>query len=89
MKRRDFLHLSAAASAAVTARPLFSAAARAPRVLVRSAWQSVNIGDIAHTPGALALLERHFPEAELTLWPRELEFGARERGLAGDHRGST
>jgi polysaccharide pyruvyl transferase WcaK-like protein len=38
----------------------------------------VNIGDIAHTPGALALLQRHFPEAELTLWPRNLEFGARE-----------
>jgi hypothetical protein len=29
----------------------------------------VNIGDIAHTPGMLALLERHLPEAEITLWP--------------------
>ncbi len=78
MQRRTFLQLSAAATAAVAARPVFAAAARAPRVLVRSAWQSVNIGDIAHTPGALALLQRHFPEAELTLWPRNLEFGARE-----------
>lgn len=78
MKRRAFLQLSVAATAAVTTRPLFSATARAPRVLVRSAWQSVNIGDIAHTPGALALLQRHFPEAELTLWPRDLTLGARE-----------
>ena len=47
MKRRDFLQRSAAATAAVAARPVFAAAARPPRVLVRSAWQSVNIGDIA------------------------------------------
>ena len=67
MQRRTFLQLSAAATAAIATRPVFAASARPPRVLVRSAWQSVNIGDIAHTPGALALLERHFPEAELTL----------------------
>jgi len=24
---------------------------RAPRILLRSSWQTVNIGDIAHTPG--------------------------------------
>ncbi|MDQ3815234.1 MAG: polysaccharide pyruvyl transferase family protein [Armatimonadota bacterium] len=40
-----------------------------PRILLCSAWQIVNIGDIAHTPAALALLERHFPEAQVTLWP--------------------
>ena len=28
----------------------------------------VNIGDIAHTPGVLALLEKHLPEAEVVLW---------------------
>jgi polysaccharide pyruvyl transferase WcaK-like protein len=28
----------------------------------------VNIGDIAHTPGVLALLEKHIPEAEVILW---------------------
>ncbi|MSU51624.1 MAG: polysaccharide pyruvyl transferase family protein [Opitutus sp.] len=78
MNRRTFLRCAAAASGAVAARPLLTATPRAPRVLVRSAWQSVNIGDIAHTPGALTLLQRHFPEAELTLWPRNLEFGARE-----------
>jgi hypothetical protein len=28
----------------------------------------VNIGDVAHTPGVLALLEKHIPEAEVILW---------------------
>ena len=40
-----------------------------PRILLCSAWQTVNIGDIAHTPGALALLQEYLPEAEVTLWP--------------------
>lgn len=42
--------------------------ARAPRILLCSAWQVVNIGDIAHTPGALALLEHYLPDSEITLW---------------------
>jgi len=54
------------------------AAGRPPRILLRSSWQSVNIGDIGHTPGALSLLEKHFPEAEVTLWPGELGHGTRE-----------
>ena len=37
-------------------------------ILLRSSWQVVNIGDIAHTPGVLALLERYIPEAEVVLW---------------------
>lgn len=41
---------------------------RPPRILLRSSWQTVNIGDIAHTPGVLALLEQYFPEAEVWLW---------------------
>jgi hypothetical protein len=43
--------------------------ARRPHILLCSAWQVVNIGDVAHTPAALALLEAHFPEAQVTLWP--------------------
>jgi polysaccharide pyruvyl transferase WcaK-like protein len=43
-------------------------AGRRPRILLRSSWQVVNIGDIAHTPGVLALLEKHLPEAEVRLW---------------------
>jgi polysaccharide pyruvyl transferase WcaK-like protein len=32
----------------------------------------VNIGDIAHTPGMLALLEKHRPNDAVTLWPSGL-----------------
>jgi hypothetical protein len=32
----------------------------------------VNIGDIAHTPGMLALLERYRPQDSVTLWPNDL-----------------
>lgn len=38
------------------------------RILLRSSWQVVNIGDIAHTPGVLALIEKHLPHAEVRLW---------------------
>jgi hypothetical protein len=51
---------------------------RPARILLRSSWQSVNIGDIGHTPGALALLEKYFPEAEITLWPGRLGHGSRD-----------
>lgn len=45
-----------------------AAEGRAPRILLRSSWQVVNIGDIAHTPGVLALIEKHLPSAEVILW---------------------
>lgn len=38
------------------------------RILLRSSWQIVNIGDIAHTPGVLALIEKHIPQADVILW---------------------
>lgn len=52
-------------------------AARAdqPRILLRSSWQTVNIGDIAHTPGLLRLLDEWLPEAEVTLWPAQIGDG--------------
>ena len=46
-----------------------------PHILLRSSWQTVNIGDIAHTPGVLALLERHIPEAKVTLWASNVRNG--------------
>jgi len=49
------------------------------RVLLRSAWQDVNIGDVAHSPGAMAALLEVDPDAEITLWPVAL--GEREEEL--------
>lgn len=40
-----------------------------PQLLVCSGWQTHNIGDVAHTPGLLALLEEFVPEADVTVWP--------------------
>lgn len=66
MNRRHFLHTTLA-TALVTALPA-AESKRAPRILLRSSWQVVNIGDIAHTPGVLALIEKHLPDAEVRLW---------------------
>lgn len=48
------------------------------RILLRSSWQTVNIGDIAHTPGVLKLLDTYLPEAEIYLWPTLLDNGVEE-----------
>lgn len=73
MERRSFLSLAALATLAATVRA--ASPGRAPRLLLRSSWQTVNIGDIAHTPGVLALLEKHLPDAEITLWPSSVDNG--------------
>jgi hypothetical protein len=66
MNRRVFL-----GSTAALAGPFAAARANAPRtILLRSSWQTVNIGDIAHTPGMLTLLEMHRPNDRVVLWPK-------------------
>jgi hypothetical protein len=65
MNRRQFCLTSLGAALAAN---LPGADRRPPRILLRSSWQVVNIGDIAHTPGVLALLEKHLPDAEVRLW---------------------
>jgi hypothetical protein len=76
MNRRTFLAQSAAALAVTTlASNLSSAEKRAPRIVLRSSWQTVNIGDIAHTPGVLHLLEQYLPDAEVRLWPSSVGNG--------------
>ncbi len=51
--RRQFLALS---TLFATSTMVPAAEPRPKRILLRSSWQTVNIGDIAHTPGMLALL---------------------------------
>ena len=76
MDRRHFLGLAATLAWATALRA--ASPGRAPRILLRSSWQTVNIGDIAHTPGMLALLEKHLPEAAVTLWPGSVDNGVGE-----------
>lgn len=64
MDRRNFLSLPFVGLAAAA----LGATRRTPVILLRSSWQDVNIGDIGHTPGVLALLEKYVPNAEVILW---------------------
>ena len=77
MKRRHFLKTTLAAAALS---PIASAQASSAKkkILLRSSWQTVNIGDIAHTPGMLHLLEKHLPDYEITLWPSSVDNGVEE-----------
>ncbi len=76
MHRRHFLHTALASVFAAI--PAIAQGKRPPRIVLRSSWQTVNIGDIGHTPGVLALLEKHFPEAEVILWPSTVADGVEE-----------
>ncbi|MCB0666222.1 MAG: polysaccharide pyruvyl transferase family protein [Saprospiraceae bacterium] len=40
------------------------------KILVVSGWQDINIGDIAHTPGLLHILQSFLPKAEIVLWKK-------------------
>ena len=79
MNRRTFLtHSAAALTGAALLPALFAAGENPKRILLRSSWQTVNIGDIAHTPGVLAILEKHLPDAEVRLWPSSVDNGVEE-----------
>ncbi len=71
--RRQFFGALAATVAASAAD-----SKKQPVILVRNGWQWENIGDIAHTPGTLALVEKHVPEARLLLASTGLDGAARE-----------
>ena len=47
-------------------------------ILLRSSWQTKNIGDIAHTPGFLNLAKRYLPDNPIWLWPCQINRGVRE-----------
>jgi len=78
LRRRDFLGSALIGAIGATASRLPAQEKRAPRIVLRSSWQTVNIGDIAHTPGVLRLLEKHLPEAEVRLWPSRVDNGVDE-----------
>jgi hypothetical protein len=75
LNRREWLG-SCLALPALAALPAFAAlpGSKAP-LLLRSSWQTVNIGDVAHTPGMLTLLEKYFPDQKVWLWPSNVNNG--------------
>jgi len=79
MNRRTFLSHSSLAALGLALESGFAATTKSPpRILLRSSWQTVNIGDIAHTPGVLSILRKHLPEAEITLWPSNVDNGVEQ-----------
>lgn len=75
MNRRHFLLTTLASALAAS---VHAAETRKPRILLRNAWQSQNIGDIAHYLGLLELMEKYGLAAEVRLWPGNLGNGAGE-----------
>jgi polysaccharide pyruvyl transferase WcaK-like protein len=72
-KRREWLRIMAALSGALLLPEWLKAGTirkKNPTLLVVSGWQDVNIGDIAHTPGLLHVLETFLPEAKIILWKK-------------------
>jgi polysaccharide pyruvyl transferase WcaK-like protein len=69
VNRRHFL---ATVSAALGASAIAAPAGR-KTILLQSAWDTVNIGDIGHTPGTLRVLEQHLPDVHVILWAMKLD----------------
>ena len=67
--RRHFI----ATLSAVLGASTFAAEGRRKTILLQSAWDTVNIGDIGHTPGTLRIIEQHLPEAQVILWAMKLD----------------
>ncbi|UFH57962.1 polysaccharide pyruvyl transferase family protein [Spirosoma sp. KNUC1025] len=71
INRRNFLRKASLLSASLLASRIMLATGKSdPVILFTSGWQDVNIGDIAHTPGLIALLKKRLPQAKLILWKR-------------------
>ncbi len=80
MERRKFIQDLATFAAIPLAAPLMGAISSGQlksniKILLRSSWQTVNIGDIGHTFGIMELFNKYLPNVEVTLWPNNLENG--------------
>lgn len=67
--RRDFI----TAITAALGGSLFAADGKPKTIVLQSAWDTVNIGDIGHTPGTLRVIEEHLPEVKVVLWAMKVD----------------
>jgi hypothetical protein len=75
--RRDFIKQTPALMGLLLGIPNLLAAKTGvkKRILLRSSWQTINIGDIAHTPGVITLIEKYLPDVEVRLWASDVRDG--------------
>jgi hypothetical protein len=79
MNRRQWITKTGLAASGLLIVPSFlscmreKTAGKQPHILLVSGWQTVNIGDIAHTPGLINLLKTYIPELKITLWPNDID----------------
>jgi polysaccharide pyruvyl transferase WcaK-like protein len=66
--RRHFIATLTAAGASAFAVP-----GKPKTILLQSAWDTVNIGDIGHTPGTLRIIGEHLPDVHVILWAMKLD----------------
>lgn len=52
---------------------VFAADGKPKTIVLQSAWDTVNIGDIGHTPGTLRVLEQHLPQVKVIVWAMKLD----------------
>lgn len=77
LNRREFIKGASALTAMLGLAPALAYAGPGARktLLLCSSWQTFNIGDIAHTPGVLTILEQHLPQMDVILWPLDVGNG--------------
>lgn len=70
MNRKEFIKQNGIILSGIFFMPLVSnlTGKKKPVIIVVSGWQDVNIGDVAHTPGLFAILNKFIPQATIILW---------------------
>lgn len=77
--RRKFIKQTSALVSFMALAPLLAKAGfKSKTILLRSSWQTFNIGDIAHTPGLLTILEKQLPDVSVRLWPMDVGHGVED-----------
>ncbi len=67
--RREFVAVLTAALGS----PLLAANIQPKTIVLQSAWDTINIGDIGHTPGTLRVLEQHLPNVRIIVWAMKVD----------------
>lgn len=67
--RRNFI----TAITAALGGSLVAADGKPKTIVLQSAWDTVNIGDIGHTPGTLRVIEQHLPQVRVVLWAMKVD----------------